>query len=42
VPGDLPVEVFNEVNLEINMNTARELGITFSPYILVLADVVIE
>ena len=39
---DLPVVIPTEVNLTINLNTTRNLGIEFPPNILALADVIIE
>lgn len=41
-PQDLPVEASNMITLAINLKTARSLGVTIPPEILVRADKVIE
>jgi putative ABC transport system substrate-binding protein len=41
-PQDLPVEGSNRVELAINLKTARSLGITIPPEVLVRADRVIQ
>ena len=41
-PSSLPVEQLSKYDLLINLNTAKALGITFPPSLLVSADEVIE
>ena len=41
-PADLPVEQPREFEFAVNMKTARELGITFPPEILLQVTEVIE
>jgi putative ABC transport system substrate-binding protein len=41
-PGDIPVEQPTKVELVVNLTTAKALGVTIPPAIMVRADRVIQ
>jgi putative ABC transport system substrate-binding protein len=41
-PKDLPVENYDKIELALNLRTAREIGLTIPPSVLIRAHKVIE
>lgn len=41
-PGDLPIEQPSKLDLVINLRTAKTLGLTIAPAVLLRADQVLE
>ena len=41
-PADLPIEQPSRIELAVNLNTARELGLTIPQSVLLSADTVIK
>jgi putative ABC transport system substrate-binding protein len=41
-PGDLPVEFPTRLEMVVNLKAAKQLGVTISPTLLMLADEVIQ
>ena len=41
-PQDLPVEAVRKIDLVVNLNTAKQIGLTIPPNVLARADKVIK